>query len=259
MCWAIPETKLDAFPVVLAVFFASVCASSQRLFIPLGVNPDVVGALRARGILSVFGDCSHSHILERAGTRDASLLIVTVPDRDRAQLAIMNARRMNGSLPIIARARRREDYEFLTRAGATEVIQPEMEASATIIRHACGHYLMLPDFQIREYLKSFRDAMASVQRKPATRLQSVPEVREVTVSNSAFAGRSMRDMKLRETFGVTVVAIRRTPGQSLVNPAPDTILQPNDRLRVLGRSEEIDAFAAQIAAQDRPLSQTPGS
>jgi hypothetical protein len=43
-------------------------------------------------------------------------------------------------------------------AGATEVIQPELEASATFIRHACGHYLMLPDVQIREYLRTFRNA-----------------------------------------------------------------------------------------------------
>ncbi|RPJ51211.1 MAG: hypothetical protein EHM23_34415, partial [Acidobacteria bacterium] len=130
------------------------------------IDPDVVGTLRARGILSVFGDCAHSHVLERAGIHDASLLIVSVPDRDRAQLAIMNARRIRPTLPIIARAHRREDYEVLSRAGATEVIQPEMEASATIIRHACGHYLMLPDYQIRTYLRSFRAAVESVQSEP---------------------------------------------------------------------------------------------
>jgi len=126
------------------------------------IDPDLVGTLRARGILCIFGDCSHSNVLESAGLRDASLLIVTVPDRDRAWLAITNARRMNPTVPIMARAHLREDYEFLITAGATEVIQPETEASATIIRHACGHYLMVPDWQIRAYLKSFRDAMDSM-------------------------------------------------------------------------------------------------
>jgi len=215
------------------------------------IDPDVVGTLKTRGIASIFGDCAHAPVLERAGIHDASLLIVTVPDRDRAQLAIINARRMNPSLPIIARAHRREDYEVLSRAGATEVIQPEMEASATIIRHACGHYLMMPDWQIRMFLRSFRDAVEAVQREPAMPAQSVPEVREVTLSNAAFAGRSIRDMKLREKFGVTVVAIRRTPGESLVNPPPDTILRPADRLRVLGRSDEIDAFAAQFSPREQ--------
>ena len=41
-----------------------------------------------------------------------------------------------------------------------------MEASATFIRHACGHYLMVPDSQIRMFLRSFRDAVDAVQREP---------------------------------------------------------------------------------------------
>jgi len=81
----------------------------------------------------------------------------------------------------------------------------------------------------------------------------VPEMREIALSNSALAGHTLRDMKLRETFGVTVVAIRRSSGESLTNPPADTILQPSDRLRVLGRSDQIDAFTAQFSAQDRSL------
>jgi monovalent cation:H+ antiporter-2, CPA2 family len=128
-------------------------------YLAIEIDPDVLEALQSRRIASIFGDCAHGHVLERAGVRDASLLIVTIPDRDRARLAISNARKMNPNLPIMARAHRREDYRFLMESGATEVIQPETEASATFIRHACGHYLMLPDSQIRIYLRNFRDVM----------------------------------------------------------------------------------------------------
>jgi CPA2 family monovalent cation:H+ antiporter-2 len=219
-------------------------------YLAVEFDPDVFEMLRTHGASSIFGDSAHIHVLERAGIRRASLLIVTVPDRDRARLAIINARKLNQDLPIMARAHRQEEYQFLMEAGATEVIQPELEASATFIRHACGHYLMLPDSKIREYLRSFRDAMDSANRTQRRLMQTVPEMREVTISNSAFAGRSLRDMKLREIFGVTVVAIRRTSGESLTNPPADTVIQPNDRLRVLGRPDEIDAFTAQFSAQD---------
>jgi len=164
----IPETGRPRDHVVLCGFgrLGSGIGSAFETFgvrySVIEIDPDLVGTLRARGILCIFGDCSHSNVLESAGLRDASLLIVTVPDRDRAWLAITNARRMNPTVPIMARAHLREDYEFLITAGATEVIQPETEASATIIRHACGHYLMVPDWQIRAYLKSFRDAMDSM-------------------------------------------------------------------------------------------------
>jgi CPA2 family monovalent cation:H+ antiporter-2 len=217
-------------------------------YVAIEIDPDVIETLQSRDISSIFGDCSHSHILERANIQSSSLLIVTVPDRDRARLAITNARKMNQNLPIMARAHRREEYPFLMEAGATEVIQPEAEASATFIRHACGHYLMLPDPQIRVYLREFRDAMESANRtvRPP---QIVPEVREVAVYNAQYYGRSLREMKLREKFGVTVVSIRRTSGESVINPPADTILQLNDRLRVLGRSDEIEIFEAQLSAR----------
>jgi CPA2 family monovalent cation:H+ antiporter-2 len=226
-------------------------------YLVIEIDPDILEKLQARGISSIFGDCAHSHILERAGIRNASLLIITIPDRERARLAIMSARKMNQNLPIMARAHRREEYQFLMEAGATEVIQPETEAAATFIRHACGHYLMLPDSQIRMYLRSFRDAMDSANRTADRPLQTVPEMKEVAVSNPSYAGRSLREMKLREAFGITVFSIRRSSGETLTNPPSDTIILANDRLRVLGRSDQIDNFAAQFSAPDRSPSQTP--
>jgi CPA2 family monovalent cation:H+ antiporter-2 len=130
-------------------------------YLVVEINPDVLEIVQSRGIPAIFGDCAHSHILERAGIRRSSLLIVTVPDQDRARLAIVSARKINREMPIMARVHRREDYQFLMDVGATEVVQPELEASATFIRHACGHFLGLPDMQIREYLRSFRSTADS--------------------------------------------------------------------------------------------------
>ena len=133
-------------------------------YLTVDIDPDVLETVQARGISYIFGDCAHSHILEHASLSRASLLIITVPDRDRARMAIVNARKLNPNLPIMARAHRGEEYQLLMEAGATEVIQPELEASATFIRHACGHYLLLPDTQIREYLRTFRNAAESANR-----------------------------------------------------------------------------------------------
>ena len=222
-------------------------------YVAIETDPDVLRAIRSRGTPAIFGDCAHIHVLERAGVGHASLLIVTIPHRESARLAIMSARKLRDDLPIMVRAHRREEYSYFMDSGATEVIQPETEASATFIRHACGHYLMIPDSQIRIYLRNFRDVAELSQRRPATAQQRVPEVREVAVLNPSFAGRSLRDLKLREAFGVTVVSIRRNSGESLTNPPAETVLQPDDRLRVLGLPDEIDAFAAQSAsAGDSP-------
>ena len=212
----------------------------------IDIDPDISSAVRARGISSVFGDPAHPHILQKAGAAQAALVVVTLPDPDRARLAIQNVRRLNPHVPIVARAHRRIDHEVLVRAGATEVIQPELEASATIIRHAT-YYLHVSDEQVRSYLRGFRKAMYSMEGKPQMSRVPFPEVRELTLANGALAGRSLREARIREQFGVTVVSIARAGGETLMNPPADTVLQPGDRLRVLGMAEDLDAFTSQAA------------
>ena len=216
-------------------------------YVVIEIDPDLCGELRTRGIPSTFGDPAHPHILQRASTENASMVILTIPDSDRARLAIVNARRMNPHAPILARAHRRTDYEVLAQAGATEIIQPELEASATVIRHAFA-YLKLPDDQVRAYLRGFREAMDSLQGKPITSRLTFSEVRELTLSNPSFGGRSLRDSRIRERFGVTIVSITRATGEAMLDPPAGTILELGDRLRVLGLSDEIDAFTSQATA-----------
>jgi len=215
-------------------------------YVVIEIDPDIGTELQTRAVPSLFGDAAHPHILYQAGTANASMVIVTLPDPDRARLVIANARRMNPSAPILARAHRRTDHEVLAQAGATEIIRPELESSATIIRHAFS-YLEVPDEQIRAYLRGFRKAMDSLQGKPITSRLTFPEVRELTLSNPSFAGRSLRVSRIREHFGVTIVSITRATGEALLDPPAGTILELGDRLRVLGLSDEIDAFTSQAA------------
>lgn len=118
-------------------------------------DPDISNTLRSRGVRSIFGDAAERYILEQAGTGVASLVIVTVPGVDRAQLTIRTARRINPDVPILARAHGAVEVESLVRAGATEVIQPELEASATLLRRALSH-LRLPEDRTSTYLETFR-------------------------------------------------------------------------------------------------------
>ncbi len=219
-------------------------------YVVVEIDPDISSMLRTRSVPSVFGNAAHSEILDRAGAGNASLVIVTLPDPDLARLAIMNARRMNLNVPILARAHRRSDHEVLFRAGATEIIQPEMEASATMIRHA-SNYLNLPDEQIRAYLRGFRKAMKSIEGKPTISRFVFPDVRVLTLSDSPLVGSSIGDSQIRKRFGVTVITLTRSSGDTVVNPSPDTVFEPGDTLRVVGLPEEIDAFTSQVTAPNQ--------
>jgi len=212
-------------------------------YIVVEIDPDICATLRSRGVPSLFGNLAQPHILHKAGVEGAALVIVTVPDPDQARSVIINTRRLNRAVPILARAHRKSDHEALTRAGATEIIQPEMEASATLIRHAFTH-LGMSDEQIRAYLRGFREAMESFEGEGSISRLAFPEVREIALASSALIGRTLGEAQIRRRFGVTVIAILRASGKTIVNPPPDTVFEQGDALRVIGLPEEIDAFSA---------------
>ncbi len=212
-------------------------------YLVIEIDPDIIKALRSRRLACIFGDATHLKILEQAGTRRANLAIITLPEPGQAKLAVRNVRHINPSAPILARAHASLDREALVQAGASEVVQPELEASATMIRHALG-CLRLSEDRTVAYLERFREAMEVLQARPSISPVPFPEVSEVTLGDSSLVHRSLRDSQIRERFGITVVAITRSSGEILVNPLPETVLQPGDKLRVFGLPEQIKVFAA---------------
>ena len=71
----------------------------------------------------------------------------------------------------------------------------------------------------------------------------LPEVREVRLGESGIVDQSLHDARIRERFGVTIVAISRPDG-IVLNPPAETILRPGDTVRVFGLPDQIDAFLA---------------
>jgi monovalent cation:H+ antiporter-2, CPA2 family len=207
-------------------------------------NPEICAQLRARGIRCVYGDAAHREILARAGVERAPLVIVALPEIERARLAVAAVRELHHDVPLLARAHGRAEAEALRAKGATEVIQPELEASATLIRHALAT-LGLPKERAIAYLERYRGAMEHADAGVAA-IGALPDVRELALRPGGVADRSLRDARIRERFGVTVVAVRRADGL-VFNPAPETILRPGDVVRVFGLREQIEAFAAEAA------------
>jgi CPA2 family monovalent cation:H+ antiporter-2 len=204
-------------------------------------DPDVVRGLRERGVPSFFGDAGHSRLLEQAGAARAALVVLALPETDRVRLAVHNLRALNPTVPILARAHERQYHDVLREAGATEVIQPELEAASTLIRHALRR-LALPRERVLAYLEQYRESMDPAG--PHVVEGGLPQLREVTLEDGSLSDRTLHDARVRERFGVSVVAITRADGTLVPHPSADTILRAGDRVRLFGLPEQIDALLA---------------
>jgi CPA2 family monovalent cation:H+ antiporter-2 len=210
-------------------------------YVAIDIDPDVVRNVRRRGVRCLFGDASNDHILEAASVDRAALVIVAVPEIERAYLAVRHVKARNPQVPILARAHDTAGRERLIAAGATEVIQPEVEAGATLIRHALRR-LALPRDSVLAYLERFRVAMEDAPSGAAPG-EALPQISDVFLGESPrLADQSLRDARIRERFAVTIVALTRANGDFVLHPAAETILRPGDSVRVFGRPAQIEAF-----------------
>ncbi|HYE90643.1 MAG TPA: cation:proton antiporter, partial [Terriglobales bacterium] len=210
-------------------------------FVVVERDPEVIRALRARGVHCLFGDAGNRELLRHAGAESATLVIIALPHFRPAERAVRTLRQLAPGVPLLARAHARTEAEALQKLGASEVIQPELEASGTLIRHALA-ILGTPKARALDYLGRFRGAVLT-PRQADQDAAPLPIVDEVTLGDGAFADASLREARIRERFGVTVVALTRPDGV-VYNPAPETILRAGDRVRVFGLEAQIDAFAS---------------
>jgi CPA2 family monovalent cation:H+ antiporter-2 len=213
-------------------------------FVVIERDPDIVRGLRSRAVPCLFGDAAQPRLLEEAGSGRASLVVVALPEMDRAQLVVRGVRALSPHVPILARAHSTAARDGLADSGATEVIEPELEAAATLIRHALRK-LALPQARVLDYLTRFRGAMNPAAVDTGAGLstaEALPEVHEVMLGAGALSDQSLGEARVRERFGVTVVSVERPGGEAVLNPSADTHLRPGDRLRVFGLPEQVAAF-----------------
>ncbi|WP_175304356.1 cation:proton antiporter [Candidatus Nitrospira nitrificans] len=134
-------------------------------YVVIDRNPDIIRRLQGRHIACIFGDASHRELLMKAGAADASLMIVALPEIEPAALTVSRIRAINPKVPILARAHGPAEAERLSAGGAAEVIQPEVETAATLIRHVLA-WFGVPKDRILNYVEHYRQVMET-KRQPS--------------------------------------------------------------------------------------------
>src|SRR2546426_182002 len=249
MTWGLRSAQALDGHVVLCGFGRVGSAIGEALetfgvpYVAIETDPDIVKSLRARNVPAVFGDAAQRVILAAAQADRAALVILAIPENDRARQAVQRIRAFNPTVQILARVHDVAWRARLMEAGAAEVIQPEQEAASPLIRHALER-LSLPRDRVLAYLNRYRGAMESVDSGGEIPGAALPRLHEVTLRGGSLVDQSLREAHVRERFGVTVVAVARANGETVLHPTADTVLRAGDRLRLFGLSQQIDALLA---------------
>ncbi len=203
---------------------------SGRDFAVLDSNQESVSAAVEHGALVVHGDGTEDAALEAAGLAHARALIACADSDENNLYITLSARAARPDLFIIARASDASAARKLRLAGADRVVEPYSSAGLQI-----ANLVLKP--QVADYLD-----IVSTAGGHELRFEEI----DVT-SECSSCGKSIRDLRVRDTTGAMIIAIRKQDGRFDTTPSPDAVLEHGDVLIGVGTPDEIrrleDLFA----------------
>jgi len=203
-------------------------------FVAIDIDPERLAALEQEDgdpLLAIVGDATNDAILDSAGIERAMGLIAALPDDKDNLYVVITARQAAPRLRIVAKGIGTRAPDKLRKAGADSVVSTNQIGG-----------LRLASEVVRPHVVEFLDEILR-ERDRALRIEEV----EVT-ERSPFAGKSLREARLRDHANALVLAVRESPGSGYTyNPGPDLVLVPGSTLIVLGPIGEMVQLRKEIA------------
>jgi len=175
-------------------------------------------------LLFIEGDATQDEVLMAAGIKRAKALITALPNDASNVFVVLTAREMNPSLKIISRASEDASENKLKRAGANNVIMPDKIGGTHM-----AALVVKPD--VLEFMDHITGTINI--KLEEIHFSSLPD---------SMKNKSIRELEVRNKTGANIIGFKTAMGEYVINPTPDTIMQQDAKLFVLGTQEQVNKF-----------------
>jgi voltage-gated potassium channel len=196
--------------------------ASDVPYVVLDFSENALDAARENNDLFIEGDGTEDEDLEKAGI-DRARGLVASSDSDADNLYItLSARNRRPELTIVARASDEDAQKKLKLAGADRVVTPYSTAGR-----------LMANLVLKPQVTAFLDVVTSAEGDDFM-------LEEIEVTRTCVhAGRTIRDLRVRDETGAMIVALRKRDGTFDTTPSPDELIEPGDVLIGVGTTDEI--------------------
>ena len=171
------------------------------------------------------GDATEEHVLLTASIKSARGLVSVLNSDASNVYVVLTARELNPDLEIIARAAEESAQSRLMRAGATRVVSPYQIGGMRMVMGIVKPTVM--DFlQVAMDHKKMDVDLAEVR----------------VAENSAYSGKKLIETDIRKQLNLIIIAVKKTDGQMVFNPGPNTVIHDNDTLIAMGKAKDLEVF-----------------
>ena len=199
-------------------------------FVIIENNEQKVEIIRSKGMFCVNGDATSEETLQDARV-DKAAGVAVVLDTDQDNLFVtMSMKTTNPDLFILSRCAKEDNQSKLIRAGANKVVNPYTAGG-----HRMAEILLKPQVE---------DSISVVSPKHSDLNLTLDEISLKDLNQ--YDGVLIKDSNIREEFDVMIVGIIKETGESIINPAPDIFLSNKYTILLMGESDKMDRFKAEL-------------
>jgi voltage-gated potassium channel len=191
-------------------------------FVVIEQNASVIEDFAAEKYLFLEMDATSEEALVAAGIMKAKGLVTAVNSDANNVFITLTAKGLRPDIFVLARASEEKNEAKLEKAGATKVVSPYMIGARRM-----AHVLKRPT------VVDFIDI--------ATKGNHLGLIMEEALidSKSRFVGKNLIDSRLRQEFGVIIVAIKKLSGEMIFNPMPLETLEAGDVIVLIGKKDDL--------------------
>ena len=203
-------------------------------FVVLDFSAAAKEAAAEEKVLFIEGNGTNDDDLRAAGLERARGLVAASDDDADNLYITLSARAAKPDMLIVARASNEEASKKLHLAGADRVVQPYLAAGR-----------VMANLVLKPQVTAFIDVVTTAAGGDL-------RFEEIEVTDACGqAGRSIRDIDIRNETGALVVALRKRDGTFDTTPRPEAKLETGDVLIAAGTDQELrlleDLFAPREA------------
>jgi voltage-gated potassium channel len=191
-------------------------------FIVIEEDPSKNTELEAQGYLYINMDATSEEALSKAGIMNAKGIVTAVRSDANNVFITLTAKGLQPDIFVLSRASDVKNEAKLIKAGASRVVSPYLLGGRR-----------MAEVLKRPTVVDFID-VATANRH----LGLVIEEARVG-EKSSLAGKNLIDSRLRQNYGVIIVAIKKASGRMVFNPVPSETLEVGDVIVVIGKKEDL--------------------
>ncbi len=213
-------------------------------YISIVFDPATVRSMQIKGQSVLYGDATNEPVLHKAHIETAEVIVISVGNKIISMNITEKVRNLNKHAHIIVRTKEINDIEFLYKAGANQVIPEEFETSIDLFERMLTK-LLIPRDKLNKAIAKIRDDNYGIFRQKADKqrfnlLKEIPDLETWAIkveANSNIIGKTRNELKFRERFGVTLVAVKRN-NNIYEHPEATLIFAKDDIAYFLGKTEK---------------------